>query len=81
MVKAGKTHTVEVLKLLKAFEDESDYNVWSSIVNILVRLNQILSHTEFKDQFTKVSSNKQEKSGGFSSNQMGILVLKRKCFL
>lgn len=56
MVKAGKTSTVEVLKLLMAFEDESDYNVWSSIVNILVRLNQLLSHTEYKDEFKKVGS-------------------------
>lgn len=55
MVKAGKTNTVEVLKLLNAFEDESDYNVWSSIVNILMRLTQILSHTECKEEFKKVS--------------------------
>ncbi|KAJ8924872.1 hypothetical protein NQ315_001027 [Exocentrus adspersus] len=53
MVKAGHTSTVEVLKLLKAFEDETDYNVWSSIGNILVRIGQLLGHTDCDKDYSK----------------------------
>lgn len=51
MVKAGHTSTVEVLKLLKAFENETDYNVWSSISNICSKLSQLLSNTECEESF------------------------------
>ncbi|KAJ8958114.1 hypothetical protein NQ318_006043 [Aromia moschata] len=51
IVKAGHTSTVEVLKVLKAFENETDYNVWSSIVNILARLGQLLGHTDCEKEF------------------------------
>ncbi|CAH1155325.1 unnamed protein product [Phaedon cochleariae] len=53
MVKAGHTSTVEVLKLLKAYEDEPDYNVWSSIGNILGRMGQLLGHTDYKEDYDK----------------------------
>lgn len=53
MVKAGHTSTVEVLKLLKAFEDETDYNVWSSIGNILGRVGQVLGNTECEKDYHK----------------------------
>ncbi|XP_060534804.1 puromycin-sensitive aminopeptidase [Cylas formicarius] len=53
MVKAGHTGTVEILKFLNAFEDETDYNVWSSINNILSRLSQLLGNTEHKPGFDK----------------------------
>ncbi|VEN47672.1 unnamed protein product [Callosobruchus maculatus] len=53
MVKAGHTNTVEVLKLLKAYEDETDYNVWSSAGNVLGRLTQLLDYTDCKDDFKK----------------------------
>ncbi|CAH1158836.1 unnamed protein product [Phyllotreta striolata] len=53
MVKAGHTSTVEVLKILQAFEDEPDYNVWCSINNILGRLGQLLGQTEYKDSYDK----------------------------
>lgn len=54
MVKAGHTSTVEVLKMLRAYEDETDYNVWSSISNILGKLGQLMSHTEFEDAYNQV---------------------------
>lgn len=54
MVKAGHTSTVEVLKLLRAFEDETDYNVWSSISNILGKLSQLLGHTDCSLAYNKV---------------------------
>lgn len=54
MVQAGHTGTVEVLKLLTAFEDEKDYTVWSSISNVLSKLGLLLSHTDCEDAFRKV---------------------------
>ncbi|KAH1002212.1 hypothetical protein HUJ04_008323 [Dendroctonus ponderosae] len=56
MVKAGHTSTVETLKFLQAFEDETDFNVWLSISNILVRLSQLLGNTPYRngyEQYTK----------------------------
>lgn len=50
-VQAGHTSTTEVLKLLKAFEDETDYTVWSAVHNCVARLNQLLSHTDFHPTF------------------------------
>lgn len=55
LVKAGHTSTVEVLKLLKAFEDETDYNVWSSMGNILGRVGQLLGQTECEKDYHRVS--------------------------
>ena len=54
MVQAGHTNTVEVLKLLEAYEDEADYTVWSSINNVLVKLNMLLSYTDCVDEFRTV---------------------------
>ncbi|XP_050738577.1 puromycin-sensitive aminopeptidase-like isoform X2 [Eriocheir sinensis] len=51
MVQAGHTSTVEVLKVLQAFEDETDYTVWSAVHNCVARLNQLLSHTDFHPSF------------------------------
>ncbi|CAG9771129.1 unnamed protein product [Ceutorhynchus assimilis] len=53
MVKAGHTSTVEVLKFLRAFEDETDYNVWSSVSNILSRLSQLLGNTPYREGYEK----------------------------
>ncbi|MPC74063.1 Puromycin-sensitive aminopeptidase [Portunus trituberculatus] len=50
-VQAGHTSTVEVLKVLRAFEDETDYTVWSALHNCVARLNQLLSHTDFHHNF------------------------------
>jgi puromycin-sensitive aminopeptidase len=54
MVQAGHTNTVEVLKLLQAYEDETDYTVWSSISNVLVKLNMLLSYTDCAELFKGV---------------------------
>ncbi|KAK3888299.1 hypothetical protein Pcinc_007638 [Petrolisthes cinctipes] len=51
MVQAGHTSTVEVLKILRAFEDEEDFTVWSAVHNCVARLNQLLSHTDFHSTF------------------------------
>lgn len=58
MVKAGHTSTVEVLKFLRAFEDETDYNVWSSISNILSRLSQLLGNTPYREGYDNVRQGK-----------------------
>ncbi|KAB0796160.1 hypothetical protein PPYR_10221 [Photinus pyralis] len=53
MVQAGQSSTVEVLKLLQAYVDETDYTVWSSVSNILTKLGVLLSHTDCEEQFKK----------------------------
>lgn len=53
LVQAGHTNTVEVLKFLSAFEIEDNYTVWCSIVNILAKLNVLLSYTDSEDDFVK----------------------------
>lgn len=54
MVQAGHTSTIEVLKLLSAFEDENNYTVWSTISNILTKLGVLVSHTEHEEAFRQV---------------------------
>ena len=51
MVQAGRTPTVEILKLLQAFSDEDNYTVWSSINTCLGKLNMILSYTDSQPLF------------------------------
>lgn len=50
-VQAGHTSTAEALKLLQAYEDETDYTVWSSISNILTKLGVLLSNTDCEKAF------------------------------
>ncbi|XP_050301023.1 puromycin-sensitive aminopeptidase [Anthonomus grandis grandis] len=73
MVKAGHTNTVEVLKFLRAFEDETDYNVWSSISNILSKLSQLLGCLgpikEGYDKYQKQLLSKVNKRLGWNSNK------------
>lgn len=49
MVQAGRSKTVDVLKLMSAFKHEDDYAVWSSINSCLGRLNVLLSHTDYQE--------------------------------
>jgi puromycin-sensitive aminopeptidase len=51
LVQAGKTSTVEILKLLEAFKNEDEYPVWASISSCLGRINLLLSHTNFQDNY------------------------------
>lgn len=55
LVQAGHTSTVEVLKIMKAFENETDFTVWSSITNVLSKLGVLLSHTDYEDTYREVS--------------------------
>ena len=51
LAQAGRNSTVEFLKLLGAFKNEDDFSVWKSISSSLARLSQLLSHTDFQDEF------------------------------
>lgn len=51
MVQAGHASTVEVLRLMSAFQAEDNYTVWSSIVNSLGKLGSLLSHVDYEDEF------------------------------
>ncbi|KAL6422387.1 hypothetical protein ACFW04_010611 [Cataglyphis niger] len=51
MVQAGHASTVEVLHLMQAFLHEDNYTVWSTIVNILSKINILISHLDFEDSF------------------------------
>lgn len=51
LVQAGRAPTVEVLKLIEAYRNESNYTVWTSITNSLIKLQILLSHTALEEQF------------------------------
>ncbi|CAG2104297.1 unnamed protein product [Medioppia subpectinata] len=51
LVKSGQTSTVDILKLMDSFANEDDYTVWTSIIDCLGRLNQLLSHTDVETIF------------------------------
>lgn len=43
--------TVDVLRLLAAFSNETSYTVWESLVSTLSTFNRLFSYTEFYDSF------------------------------
>ncbi|KAM3966164.1 puromycin-sensitive aminopeptidase [Aphomia sociella] len=45
LVQAGHTHTAESLKLMEAFNNETNFTVWSSLSNCLSKLSVLLSNT------------------------------------
>ncbi|XP_070156779.1 puromycin-sensitive aminopeptidase [Polyergus mexicanus] len=57
MVQAGHASTVEVLDLMQAFLHEDNYTVWSTIVNILSKINILISHLDFEDSFKAFGRN------------------------
>ncbi|ODM99382.1 Puromycin-sensitive aminopeptidase [Orchesella cincta] len=67
LVQSGQTGTTNVLKLLDAFKDETNYTVWSSISNVMSKLNLLLQYTDYHDQFKaygrKLFSSIEEKVG------------------
>lgn len=78
MVKSGHSSTVEVFKLMLAYEDETDFNVWTSISNILGRLSQLLGQTDVEPQFKKVSDYFFKSSVILSHNQASSVVVMGK---
>lgn len=57
MVKFGYSSTTSLLNLLTAFENESEFLVWSMVCRILNKLAILISHTSFEDEFKRVRLN------------------------
>lgn len=53
VVQSGESSTVDVLRILDAFKEEGDFTVWSSISNIMSKLNLLLAYTDHHDQFKR----------------------------
>jgi puromycin-sensitive aminopeptidase len=51
LVQSGQSSTTNVLKLLEAFRNEDNYTVWSSISNVMSKLNLLLQYTDYHEQF------------------------------
>lgn len=51
MVQSGHTPTVEVLRLMQAYQHEDNYTVWSGIINGLSKIGVLISHLDFEDSF------------------------------
>lgn len=58
IVQSGRKSTVDFLKLLKEFKNENEYIVWSSIINNLRKINNILSNeSDINSKFKKFGRN------------------------
>ncbi|XP_014229053.1 puromycin-sensitive aminopeptidase [Trichogramma pretiosum] len=81
-VVAGRASTVEYLKMLKEFKDETDYNVWLCILNHLKKIGHILSkveslHQKFKSFGRELLSNVYSKlrwNSSYNENQLDTLL-------
>lgn len=51
LCEAGKARTVDLLKLLEAFSNETDFNVWSSLDSCVGRLHSLLNGADYQDRF------------------------------
>ncbi|XP_017862194.1 PREDICTED: puromycin-sensitive aminopeptidase isoform X1 [Drosophila arizonae] len=51
MVQAGKASTVDVLRLVGSYRNETNYTVWTAITNSLTNLHILISHTDLMDDF------------------------------
>lgn len=51
LVQAGRVPTIEAIKFMDAFVNENDFTVWSSIDDSLGKLNTLLSHTDFQENY------------------------------
>ncbi|XP_017887572.1 puromycin-sensitive aminopeptidase isoform X2 [Ceratina calcarata] len=57
MVQAGHASTVEVMKLMQAYQYEDNFTVWSSILNSLGKIGVLVSHLEFENNFKAFGRN------------------------
>lgn len=53
LVQAGQTSTIEVMKLIESYRNETNYTVWTSITNSLSKLQILLSHTNLEEKFNR----------------------------
>lgn len=51
ITQTGEAATVDVLRLMQAFQLEDNYTVWSSVINCLTKIGQLISHLEFESSF------------------------------
>lgn len=51
MVQAGKASTVDVLRLVGSYRNETNYTVWTAITNSLANLHILISHTDLMEDF------------------------------
>lgn len=51
LCQAGKVGSVDLLKLMSAFRQETDYNVGKTLDSSVGRLNSLLANTDFLDKF------------------------------
>lgn len=49
--RAGVGSSVDVLRLLAAFSNETSYTVWESLASTLSTFNKLFSYTDFYDSF------------------------------
>ena len=49
--RAGVGSTVDVLRLLAAFSNETSYTVWESLVSTLSTFKKLFSYTDFYESF------------------------------
>ncbi|XP_043483664.1 puromycin-sensitive aminopeptidase-like [Leptopilina heterotoma] len=54
IAQAGHSSTIDVLKLMQAFQFEDDYTVWCTILNCLNKIGQLISHLNHLDNAFKV---------------------------
>ena len=51
ITQAGQANTVDVLQLMQAFQLEENYTVWTTIINCLTKIGQLISHLDFEKSF------------------------------
>ena len=55
--RAGVGSTVEVLRLLQSFSQETNYTVWENLATNLSAIDHLLSYTDFYDTFKLYGEN------------------------
>ncbi|XP_017028738.1 puromycin-sensitive aminopeptidase isoform X2 [Drosophila kikkawai] len=60
MVQAGHASTADVLALVDAYRNETNYTVWTAITNSLTNLHILISHTDLMDHFHRFGRNLYE---------------------
>ncbi|XP_077862985.1 puromycin-sensitive aminopeptidase isoform X1 [Saccoglossus kowalevskii] len=57
LAKAGEVSTVEVLRLIDAYKNETNYTVWNDICSTLGSLSALLLHTDYHDNLKAFGRN------------------------
>ncbi|CAH1790124.1 unnamed protein product, partial [Owenia fusiformis] len=57
LARAGVASTVDVLKVVEAFQNETNYTVWSDLSSNLASLKVILQYTDYYDEYKRFARN------------------------